>query len=147
MKKLLTINILLFIAFIAFTSCDKEEVEAEQTENLKQTDNLSQTGILGKWALNGRSINSISDLTVKCCEYIAFKADNNPNDLKGEFKSTGTGYETNGVFEVIDTINSIQFAYKNTQKLYEFNLLQNQLSFTYFMKDSSKVLENWTRVE
>lgn len=130
--------ILLFSIFTVFAGCEKDEVE--------QTDNLEQFGIFGQWKLETRVIDGITDLSVECCDYIEFKADNELDDLKGEFKAHGVGYETKGVFELLSSNNTIHFDYNNTQKSYKFQILDDLITFTY-SEDNQEIIEDWRKEE
>lgn len=130
--------ILLFISLSVLTSCEKEEAE--------QTDNLVQYGIPGQWKLDIRTINGITDLSVQCCDYIDFKTDSVPDDLKGEFKAFGVGYETNGVFELNIAEGTIEFMYDDNQVLYEIQISDNILTFSY-SENSDSIVEQWGKEE
>lgn len=131
------LGILFAISLIVITSCGVNEAE--------QLDNLEEIGLLGEWKLDSRSVNGISDLSIQCCDYIEFKTDNDPSDLKGEFRSRGVGYETNGLFELKDSDKTIQFVYNNVQRAYEFQLSGDRLTFIY-PEDDSEIIEYWRKL-
>lgn len=127
------------IIVVTLTSCSKENPGQE-------LDALQQIGIPGQWKLEIRLVNGITNLAVKCCDYIDLKTNDQPNDLKGNFTSTGSGYETNGTFE-LDTIeNTILFEFKNKQLLYSYQLDGNVLTFEY-SENGQAVIEDWWRIE
>ncbi|MFO7719320.1 MAG: hypothetical protein R6W85_02625 [Gillisia sp.] len=138
MKTLASFKILLFIFMILLTSCDKDQVE--------QIDNLEQTGVLGMYKLETRIVNGISSLAIECCDYIEFKTDSEPGDLKGVFRAFGVGYETNGVFELNPSTNTIQFEYNDTQTSYGFKSLEDVITFTY-SEDNAEIIEYWRKNE
>lgn len=123
---------------ILFMSCDNTDIE--------QTDNLDQSGILGQWKLESISTNGISDLSILCCEYIQFIADDELNDLRGEFTTSGNGSSTNGVFELNTANNTIHFEYDNSQNSYEFHISNNFMSFTY-EENNQEIIEGWRKEE
>ncbi|MBU1369565.1 MAG: hypothetical protein KJ578_03860 [Bacteroidetes bacterium] len=136
MKNFRIIVVVFVTSLIAITGCKKDAVE--------QTDNLKQTGILGQWKLETRVTDGISSLIAECCDYIAFKTDAELNDLKGAFKATGAAYETIGVFEVNTSANTIQFDYNDTQKVYEFQIESDLITFTY-VENNQTINEYWRK--
>ena len=138
MKHLKYLPVVFLIILFVLTSCENDEIE--------QTDRIEQFGILGQWKLESLTINGITDLSIQCCDYIEFKKDTDSDDLKGEFIAYGVGYETNGVFELITSNNTIQFDYDNKQKVYEFQILDNLIIFKY-SDDNQKIIEDWRKVE
>lgn len=143
MKSLKCLSVLLLIIFTVFSSCKKDEIEESNNSN-KQTDNLEPIGILGLWKLESRSVNGITDMSIQCCDYIEFNADNELHDLKGLFQASGNGYETNGVFELETANDTIQLVYDNTQKSYGFEISNDLMIFTY-SEDSQSITENWRK--
>ncbi|MFP8487987.1 hypothetical protein ACKGJO_02720 [Gracilimonas sp. Q87] len=131
------LGMLFVFTLVTLTSCGVNEAE--------QMDSLEQTDILGEWKLDSRSVNGISDLSIQCCDYIEFKTDDDPSDLKGEFRSYGVGYETNGLFELKDSDKTIQFVYNDVQRAYEFQLSDDRLTFTY-PEDDSEIIEYWRKL-
>jgi hypothetical protein len=138
MKNLKILITTVILSFIVLTSCDKGEVE--------EIDNLQQTGVPGLWKLESREINGISGLAVECCDYIEFKTDSEPTDLKGKFKAFGVGYATNGVFELNTTDETIEFIYDDEQLLYEIQISENIIVFSYSEKNDS-IIEHWRKEE
>lgn len=120
-----------------FSSCEKDEIEP--------TDNLEQFGILGKWGLQSITINGITDMSLHY-DTLEFKPDSEISDLKGEFTTSGAGYETNGVFVLNSVNNTIQFDYDDTQKLYEFQISDNLINFAY-SEDNHEIIESWRKEE
>lgn len=132
----IAIQILAF--FIILTSCKKQEAE--------QTDNLDQYGIFGQWKLEARSVNGVSDLSVQCCDYIEFIADAKLDDLKGAFTASGLGYSSDGAFELNLSSDSIQFDYADKQKVFQFQVSGDQVTFTYF-DAGDRIIEAWRKPE
>lgn len=131
-----------FITFTVITGCEKNEGEKEEIE---QTDNLNETGFLGQWKLEARSKNNISDLSVECCDYIEFKTDDDLSDLKGAFIATGVGYGTKGDFELKPSDNLIEFNYEDSEKVYEYQMINDVIIFTY-LEEGNEVVEDWHKL-
>ena len=104
------------------SSCKKAEVV--------QVDELNHLGLPGQWKQESITINGITNMSVPCCDYIEFKTDSEPNDLKGTFKATGVGYESNGVFEVSAAYDTIKFEFDGKLITYGFLVSGNLLTFT-----------------
>jgi hypothetical protein len=137
MKNLSETFIIIFATLLLLTSCKKKEA-------LEQTDNLQQTGILGLWKLDSREINGVLGLAVECCDYIEFITDGEPTDLKGEFKAFGAGYETNGIFELDNTAETVEFTYGDKQLLYDIQISDYTIVFSYSDDDDS-IVEHWRK--
>ncbi len=138
MKTFRILSLLFVTSLFITTACKKKEVE--------QTENLIQTGILGKWKLDMRLVNNISDLAIRCCDTLNFMTDSNIADFKGDFKATGVGYETDGIFTLNPTANTIQFDYNNKQIIYTFQLSVNRITFEY-IEDEQEIEESWMKVD
>lgn len=133
------LNVLtLVILLVSLGSCAKEEPE--------QTENLASTGLLGQWKHESTLVNGVSDLAVACCDYLTFRADSDPSDLRGEFEADGTGYATQGVFELGMESSTIRLAYGSTQKLYAIEIFEETFIFRY-TEDTREVEEHWRREE
>ncbi len=128
--------LLLASMFLIFTGCKKNEPE--------QTEVLKQTGILGKWKLEMRSIDGIAGLAVECCDYLEFTEDNVVSDWIGVFEATGVGYETTGFFEIDAAGSTIQFNYEDSQKVYEYQIEEGDITFTY-MDNNQSIVEHWRK--
>lgn len=127
-----------FLSLLLFTSCIKEATEP--------IDQLAQVGIYGEWKRDIYEVNGISSLAVDCCVYIEFIADGDPNDLKGEFRSTDSFSETNGVFELNASKSIIYFTYDQKQLSYGFQMLDDYITFTY-SENNAEINEHWRKVE
>ncbi len=137
--KMLRTNILLIlivISLISLSSCEKKENEVP--------DNLEKFGILGNWRLQALTINGITDMIVHY-DTLEFTTGNNIDDQKGDFRRVGSGYETIGQFE-IDTDSTILFSYNSKQRLYNFRISNNALTFDYF-DEGVEYIEDWSKVE
>ena len=132
-----SVLILLSIFLTFFMSCEKEETEL--------VDNLEEVGILGKWRLLFITVNGITDMSIRF-DTIEFCTDSERGDLKGKFSAIGTGYETNGVFEIEKKKEIIYFDYNNTQKIYGFQISYDLMTFSY-TKDGQDITEDWSRLE
>jgi hypothetical protein len=109
-------------------------------------DALEETGLLDRWEIQKTIVDGIADLSAECCTFIEFNKDSHPDDLKGDFRSYGVGYETNGIFEV-NTVNlTILFDYNNKQRSYGFDIEENLLALSY-EDEGRQVMETWVRVE
>ena len=134
MKSILIFTILVFAAV---PSCnDDEELIGE--------DILQDIGIIGKWKLDSRAVDGISNLAVECCDYIEFEQDNQTSHLSGNFKAYGYQYETNGIFTLDLNVESILFEYDNTQKVYIYTLEENILAFRY-TENGQEISETWIK--
>lgn len=131
-------KILFVISLLALASCEKEDVQ--------QVDELEQTGVLGQWKFEKRTVDGVSNLTVECCDYIVFETDSDLSDLKGTFRAFGAEYETNGVFELNTSNGTIQFDYNDSQKIYEFQISDDLITFTY-SEGNQEVIEDWRKEE
>jgi hypothetical protein len=120
----------------ALTACEKDNTPAY--------DPLLQSPVIGTWKLETRLINNLSDLAVACCDYLEFSTDVNPNDLKGNFTASGTGYENYGSFEINSDTQSIRFEYDNNTLLYNLQFSDDRIIFTY-TEDDADVEEVWRR--
>jgi hypothetical protein len=136
MMKLFGKGILLLVSTLLIFGCKKKESE--------QTEVLTQTGILGKWKLEMRSIDGIAGLAVECCDYLEFTEDNVVNDWIGVFEANGVGYETNGIFEIDAAGSTIKFNYEDSQKVYEYQIEEGDITFTY-MDNNQSIVEHWRK--
>jgi hypothetical protein len=142
MKQLKYILVLSLAILSVFTSCEK----GEESDNIEPSDNLEQFGILGKWSLQSITINGITDMIVHY-DSIEFTTGIEGDDLKGEFLSSdGSGYETNGQFELETANNIIHFDFNNSQKSYEFHISNGSMTFTY-SEDNNEIVKDWRKEE
>ena len=136
-------SLILALTFITMlTSCEKDE----ENTNIANTDNLEQIGIISQWKLDSRDINGISSLAVECCDYIDFEMDSDPNDWSGLFNAFGTGYNTNGVFELDTSDETIDFSNNDDQRLYNIQISETRIEFNY-MDNSDSIVEHWLKEE
>lgn len=136
MVRRISLAIQLLAFFLILANCKKQEAE--------QTDNLNQYGILGQWKLEARSVDGVSDLSVQCCDYIEFKTDTKLDDLKGAFTASGLGYSSDGYFELQLNNDSIHFDFADRQKVFEFQVSGDQVTFTYF-EAGDRIIEAWRK--
>ena len=134
MKSILIFTILVFAAV---PSCNDEE-------ELIGEDILQDIGIIGKWKLDSRAVDGISNLAVECCDYIEFEQDNQTSHLYCNFKSYGYQYETYWIFTLDLNVESILFEYDNTQKVYTYTVEDNILAFRY-TENGQEILETWRK--
>jgi hypothetical protein len=128
----------LVLGALLLSGCAKEDTQ--------QLSELEQTGILGKWEIQGRITDQISDLKAYCCEFIVFVEDNQPTDNRGEFNSYGTGYETDGTFEINLTGDTVSFNFNDKYLKYRFEVQDTILTFSY-EDDGHDVSEDWIKRE
>lgn len=126
------------LAFVAITTGCKEE-------HREPVDPLESMGLLGNWRLQSVTINGITDMIVYY-DTLELTTGLVSDDLIGEFRSVGVGYQTNGQFEINEVHDSIFFFYNNTQKAHPFRVLENSMTFTYF-KNSNEFSEDWSKLE
>ena len=112
--------------------------------DIQQDDNLFQYEIIGKWKLESRAINNITDLSIACCDYLEFNVDDNPADNKGIFVASGVGYEQQGVFELNTTNTTLEFDYDNSVKTYDYQVSDNIIHFMYSENDD-EIMESWRK--
>ncbi|MDR9401253.1 MAG: hypothetical protein RI558_07520 [Psychroflexus sp.] len=140
MKTYRFFNLFILIISLLITSCSDDDTGQE----VKQSDNLEQHNVLGEWQLEVRTINGITDAAVECCDFITFSTDDIKNDLSGNFSANGTGYETNGTFDLNPTESIIQFNFDNEVLIYNYEINGNALSFTY-EEDGDAIEELWRK--
>lgn len=134
MKSILIFTILVIAAV---PSCKDDE-------ELVGKDILQDIGIIGKWKLDSRVVDGISNLAVECCDYLEFEEDNQTDHLSGNFKAYGYLFETNGVFTLNLNEESILFQYDDSQKLYAYALEENILAFRY-TENGQEISETWRK--
>jgi hypothetical protein len=132
-----SIVIITFLTLAVLLSCCEEE--ALKSENI-----LDENRIFGKWKLESRAINGISNLAVECCDYIEFEQENQNDNLNGRFEAYGYQYETQGTFTLNLEEQSILFQYDDTQKLYTYALKEDALLFHY-IENGKDVSEVWRK--
>ena len=125
---------LFVFSMMSFTACEKEE----------PLDHLEQLGVLGKWKLQTRTINGITGLEILCCDYLDLLPDSEYNDLDGEFKSTGPGYETDGTFRIDESRDTIEFSFNRRQLVYGFHLSKDLMTLSY-SEGSGNFMDDWRR--
>ena len=125
----------LLITYLFMLGCNND---------IQQDDNLYQYEIIGKWKLESRAINNITDLSIACCDYLEFKVDDNPADNKGIFAASGVGYEQQGVFELNTTNATLEFDYDNSVKTYAYQVSDNIIHFMYSENDD-EIMESWRK--
>jgi hypothetical protein len=126
------------ISFMLLAACEKE--------NSDQSSDLENTGILGKWEIQSYTYNGITDMSINCCSFLEFNYDGIAHDLMGDFRAVGTGYETKGIFKLDLKNFTILFEYSNKQKLYEFQIQDSHLAFSY-NEDGTEISETWIKLE
>lgn len=107
-------------------------------------DRIEDAGIIGKWKLESRQINGISNLAVQCCDYLEFEQDDEPDDLRGSFQAYGFLYEADGTFTLDLNVGSILFEYDDSQRKYSYGLDEDTLTF-FYPEDGNEIIETWRR--
>lgn len=108
-------------------------------------DRLHAEDILGLYTLSSRSVNTISDLTVPCCDTLELTTDADPDDLRGAMRAYGVGYENSGAFTLMPAEGLIEFEYGNTQRLRQYEHADGQLLLTY-EEENQTIRESWRRL-
>ena len=105
------------------------------------------TGLLGKWEFADETINSISDLLPKCCEFFEFNPDNSKQDLKGLFVYTDSLGDTyNGEFVVDYAYQIIIFQRQEKQLVCGFSLNSSKNYLTLmFTEGNSSFVQGWVK--
>lgn len=129
-----------FALLMVQISCNKDK----KNDICENPDYIEPIGILGKWKLDSREINGISSLGVECCDYLDFYIDDNQNDWNGVFKAYGAGYKLNGVFEMDPSNETIEFSYNENQKIYDYQIVDLSITFSYTENDDS-IVEQWCK--
>lgn len=132
------LNIFLIISF-ALTSCDNGQDTAP-------IDNLVEVGVLGEWQFEMRSVDGISSLAAECCNFLTFTTDEIPTDFKGNFTNTTEGGETQGVFSIDVSNNTIRFDLSDSQLEYNLEIENDLMTFTYTLNNQT-IVEDWRKQE
>ncbi len=99
-------------------------------------------GLVGDWKLGSRSVNNITPLIIECCDELRLKEDQNLQDFRGDFLSTGTSHSTEGDFKVDRTLHKIFFYFDDRELEYNFDLGQDVLIFSY-LESGNEIEEHW----
>jgi hypothetical protein len=135
------LRILLLAPLLMAFQCDEDSI----TE-----DELFETGLLGRWEIADESIDGISDLSAKCCRFIEFNPDEDPEDLSGVFlyeDGSETGFYQ-GAFSVDQERQTILFEREGREPvvyLYELNDARDYLGVT-FTENDAEFVQGWSRV-
>lgn len=134
-------NVLLLfgISLLVLTSCNNDKDTAP-------TDNLVEVGILGEWQFEMRSVNGISSLAAECCNFLRFTTDEIPTDFKGNFTNTTESGETQGVFSIDVSNNTIRFDLSDSQLEYDLEIENDLMTFTYTLNNQT-IVEDWRKQE
>lgn len=132
----ININLSLFILISIFTCCTNDE----------PVDILRDANIIGKWEIESRLTNNVSNAAAICCEFIAFDYDTNTEDNIGTFQSENSGETNYGIFEIntIDKIINIDLN-NSRQVLCQYQIDANHLSLTYTDENDNTIHETWTK--
>ena len=109
-------------------------------------DRLDDTGLLGTWEISGQTINGITNSSVVCCEFNEFTVDDNPDDLRGNYRTYGTGPEATGTFLVNELQSTISVERSTDTTVLDYNLLNDNLTIEY-MEDSTSIELEYVRID
>lgn len=139
MKKL---RFLVLMPLLMAFQCDDE------ISHTNENDNLYDTRLLGYWEIVEEVENGdMSDMQPKCCLFVDFLIDSNPDDLQGDYRYTDESGVDDGKFTVNRTENQIIFNNaENEQLIYEYSIYDSgdKLTFT-FTENDSEIIQNWTK--
>ena len=139
MRTLKIWKVLLLAPLLMAFQCDEDELIE---------DDLAQTGLLGRWEIADESMGGISDLSVKCCRFIEFNPDDNPQDLNGSFLyEDETGFY-DGVFSVDLSEETILIQRADRTPItyrYSLNNEQDYLMLT-FTEEEVDFQQGWSRI-
>ena len=114
-------------------------------------DSLEATGILGRWEIANEVMNGvISDMLLRCCEFLEFIPDDNIGDDKGLLTSTDSqGLVNSGIFEVDIANQTILFIDDgNDEFTFEYSVDDSQENLTIdFTEDGTNYTQGWVRIE
>lgn len=122
---------------LTFLGCTEDE----------SVDVLTSINVIGKWEIESRFTNNISNMAVLCCEFIEFKTDDNIEDYAGQFKSESFGLTNEGTFDVNVTDNTILIDLGNRQILCDYSINADKLNLIYTDENNDTIDEIWKKVE
>ncbi len=125
------------ICSLMFLGCTKDE----------PVDTLVNINIIGKWEIESRLTNNISNMAVLCCEFIEFKTDENIEDYLGLFQSESSNLINNGTFEVNVNDKTILIDLDNRQLLCDYSINADKLNLIYTDENNDTIDEIWKKVE
>lgn len=125
------------ICSLMFLGCTKDE----------PVDTLVNINIIGKWEIESRLTNNISNMAVLCCEFIEFKTDENIEDYLGLFQSESSNLINNGTFDVNVNDKTILIDLGNRQLLCDYGINADKLNLIYTDENNDTIDEIWKKVE
>ena len=130
--------ILSLFLLLTFLGCTEDE----------SVDVLVNTNVIGKWEIESRLTNNLSNTAALCCEFIEFKTDDNIEDYLGQlFKSESSGSTNEGTFDVNVTDNTILIDLGNRQILCDYSINTDRLNLIYTDENDDTINEIWKKVE
>jgi hypothetical protein len=140
MKKQL---LLLLLPFLMAFQCEEDDTPP--------FDVLNETGLFGLWEIQAEVINgSIDDMLPKCCEFLQFSRDGNPDDFKGFLTYTDAqGLARGGIFEADTTAETVTFIDDdNNIFIFEFSVdaTTGILSIS-FTEEGMTYTQNWVLID
>lgn len=129
--------ILSLFLLLAFLGCTEDE----------SVDVLVNTNIIGKWEIESRLTNNVSNTATLCCEFIEFKTDDNIEDYLGQFESESSDSTNEGTFDVNITDNTILIDLGNRQILCDYSINADELNLVYTDENNDTIDEIWKKVE
>lgn len=120
-------------------------------EDASPFDVLNETGLFGLWEIQEEVINgSIDDMLPKCCEFLQFSRDGNPDDFKGFLTYTDAqGLARSGIFEANTTAETVTFIDDdNDIFIFEFSVdaITGMLSIS-FTEEGMTYTQDWVLID
>jgi len=121
------------------------EEELEITE-----DRLNEIGIFGTWEIADETMNNISDMLPKCCQFFEFYPDNNEEDLMGLFTYTDSmGHIYDGQFTLDQTNQLLILDRMDREQLisgFDLDDSRQYLTLT-FSEDNVTYIQGWVKID
>lgn len=131
-----------FIISVTLSSCKKEVTDNNsQTAQEDSMDALDEFENLGKWEIQARLVNNISDTPALCCEFVEFTPDANTNDSLGQFTYTSSFDSIVGTFAVSQS-DSLHIYLDNDTHVRYFEVHENTLNLRY-TENGDSIDEIW----
>lgn len=131
-------TILLLTTMTLLLSCNNDDDRNNQ-------DLLEEIGLLGRWEIQSRLVNNISDLSALCCEFLEFQTGEAVSDTKGNLIYSGNGQDNNGTFEINNNGDVLLVDFGTGIDQYEINIQDNFLIIEY-LQNNDNYSENWIRI-
>ncbi|MBZ9788171.1 hypothetical protein LB456_11945 [Psychroflexus sp. CAK57W] len=136
------LKFLLLLPLLTAFQCDEDEME-----NL-ENNNLNETGLMGSWEIADETRDGISDMLPKCCRFLEFYTDSDPDDYTGSYTFTDDqGLTYNGEFTVNLSDGLITFDnFDDDLIIYDYSVDDSGEGLIFsFTENEVKVIQNWTK--